>query len=90
MAIESMNNSSEFFKMYCIAHPGFAKESAQFWKEHKDIPRELAYKEFKQAFPDYKRARRAYDKKHSRIAKQLMLDGMACKAKALPSEALFD
>ena len=54
------------------------------------MPRELAYKEFKQAFPDYKRARRAYDKKHSRIAKQLMLDGMACKAKALPSEALFD
>ena len=85
-----MNNSSEFFKMYCLAHPGFAKESALFWKEHKDMPRELAYKEFKQAFPDYKRARRQYDKKHSRIAKQLMLDGMACKAKALPSEAMFD
>lgn len=64
---------SAFFKTYCSMHPEFKSQCAQFWNSHRGVEKGEALRDFRHAFPEYHRERRAYDKKMKKLRKQQLL-----------------
>lgn len=69
-AIRNVMSESSFFKTYCAVHPEFKSQCALFWSSHRGMERGDALRDFRHAFPEYHRERKAYDKKMKRLRKQ--------------------